>query len=122
MAVMGGLRARLPALDPRPRVGRLQARGMLALRFAVIGWRLGGARERLADRRTPIARLASSLTRLPKPCTGAPRAGEALGPSGVAHGPSSFETWRWARLGGSRRAAYTAVRLGVHVDPELEEY
>jgi hypothetical protein len=29
---------------------------MLALRFAVIGWRLGGARERLADRGTPIPR------------------------------------------------------------------
>jgi len=56
MAVMDGRRARLPALDPRPRVGRLQARGMLALRFAVVGWRLGGARDRLADRRALIAR------------------------------------------------------------------
>jgi hypothetical protein len=54
--VINGLRPRLPALDPRPRVGRLQARGVLALRFAAIGWRLGGARERLADRGTPIAR------------------------------------------------------------------
>jgi hypothetical protein len=50
-------------LDPRPGVDRmrselrrLRARGALALRFAVIGWRVAVARERVADR---LSRLLS---------------------------------------------------------------
>jgi hypothetical protein len=37
-------------VDPRPRLGRLRGRATLALRLAVVGWQVGRARERLADR------------------------------------------------------------------------
>jgi hypothetical protein len=60
---MDRVRTILSALVPSPAVARLLARGMLALRFAVVGWRLARARERLAERRALVGRRRARATR-----------------------------------------------------------
>jgi len=43
-------------LDQRRRLARWHARCVITVKFACLGWRLGGLREQVEDRRARVAR------------------------------------------------------------------